>query len=160
MFSFTPSSVKKSNEQLVQKHERMTQMKLKRLRSIDKEREQVGCSSDILPDRELESEATAPESCLEQTGDHYENESLDGSGTHENVTSNEDIKIEDHITNEELVTDEDQMPREEDSQSVIHQLRRELEECKQKLQSQLQEAKLLQARPTIIKTSSKKMKTW
>ena len=151
MFSFTPSSVKKSNEQLVQKHERMTQMKLKRLRSIDKEREQVGCSSDILPDRELESEATAPESCLEQTGDHYENESLDGSGTHENVTSNEGIKIEDHITNEELVTDEDQMPREEDSQSVIHQLRRELEECKQKLQSQLQEAKLLQARPTIIK---------
>ena len=79
MFSFTPSSVKKSNEQLVHKHEKMTQMKLKRLRSIDKEHEQVGCSSDILPDRdlELEFEATAPESCLEQTGDHYENESLE-----------------------------------------------------------------------------------
>ena len=68
MFSFTPSSVKKSNEQLVQKHERMTQIKLKWLRSIDKEREQVGCSSDILPDGELEFIATAPESCLEQTG--------------------------------------------------------------------------------------------
>ena len=103
MFSFTPSSVKKSNEQLVQKHERMTQMKLKRLKSIDKEHEQVGCSSDILPDKELEFEATAPESCLEQTGDQYENESLDESGTHENTTSNEGI-IEDHITNEEWDT--------------------------------------------------------
>ena len=73
-------------------------------------------------------------------GDHYENESLGRSSTHENMTSNEDIIIEDHITNEdqdtneELVTDEDQIPREEDSHSVIHQLRRELEECKQKLQ--------------------------
>ena len=113
----------------------MTQMKLKRLKSIDKKREQVGCSSDILPDKELEFEATAPESCLEQTGDHYENESLDESGTHENTTSNEGI-IEDHITNEEwdtnkqLATNEHQMPREEDSQSEIYQLRQELEECK------------------------------
>lgn len=41
--------------------------------------------------------------------------------------------------------------KKEDSQSVIHQLRRELEEYKQKLQSQLQEGKLLQARPIIIK---------
>ena len=71
-------------------------------------------------------------------GDHYENESLDGSGTHENKTSNEDIILEDHFTNEEqdtneeLATDEDQMPREEDSQSEIYQLRWELEECKQK----------------------------
>ena len=73
MFSYTPSPVKKSNEQLVQKHERTTQMKLKRLRSIDKEREQVGCSSDILPDRELEFEATVPGNYLQQTEGHYEN---------------------------------------------------------------------------------------
>ena len=54
--------------------------------------------------------------------------------------------MEDHITNEdqdtkeELITDEDQI-----------QLRQELEECKQKLQSQLQETKVLQARPTTTK---------
>ena len=41
------------------------------------------------------------------------------------------------------------MTKEEDSQSVTHQLRQELEGCKQKLQSQLQETKVLQARPTI-----------
>ena len=55
----------------------MTQMKLKRLRSIDKEREKVfGCSSDILPDRELEFEATVSGNYLQQTESHYENESL------------------------------------------------------------------------------------
>ena len=81
----------------------------------------------------------------------------------ENLTSDEDILMEGQTTeklttNDEWITDEDQMPRAElpdtDSQSTICQLRQELEEYKvfnQWLQSQLQEAKMLQARPTITK---------
>ena len=110
-------------------------MKLKRLRSIDKE---------------------------QQNEAHYEDESFDMSGStllneRENTSPDKNILIEDQTTKEQI-TNEDQMPTEElpniDSQSAIHQMRQELEEYKfsnQQLQSQLQEAKMLQARTTITK---------
>ena len=163
MFSFTPSSVKKSNEQLVQKHERMTQMKLKRLRS----NEQVGCSSGIFPERESQVDDAVSENLLQQTEGHYETESLDvfpvvsTDNEQEDVATNEgDLIMEDDITNEhqatmEELTTNEEVPREElpstDSQLEIHQLRQKLEDCNQKLQLHLQEIKALQARPTITK---------
>ena len=168
MFLFTPSSVKKSNEQLVQKHERMTQMKLKRLRS----NEQVGCSShessSIFPERESQVDDAVSENYLQQSEGHYEIESLDvftdvicTDNQKEDVATNEGDLMEDDITNEhqatmeELTTNEEQVPKEglpnADNQSEIHQLRQELEDCNHKLQLQLQEIKALQARPTITK---------
>ena len=160
MFSFTPSSVKKSNEQLVQKHERMTQMKLKRLRSNEK----VGCSSGIFPERESQVDDAVSENFLQQTEGDNETESLDVFpevvNEQEDVATNEGDLMEDDITNghqttmEELTTNEE-VPREElpnaDSQSEIHQLRQKLEDCNQKLQLHMQEIKALQARPTITK---------
>ena len=136
----------------------MIQMRLKRLRSMDKEHEQVSSSSNNIfsPDKELQ----VSENYLQQT-EACENESLNMSGSvsttmcyeQENATPVEDIlMVNDHITNE------DQMQREEfpdaDSQSKINQLIQELEEYKlsnQHLQSQLQETKALQIRPTITK---------
>ena len=157
MFLFTPSSVKKSNEQLVQKHERMTQMKLKRLRS----NEQVGCSShessSIFPERESQVDDAVSENYLQQSEGHYEIESLDVF-TDVICTDNQkedDITNEHQATMEELTTNEEQVPKEglpnADNQSEIHQLRQELEDCNHKLQLQLQEIKALQARPTITK---------
>ena len=98
----------------------------------------------------------------QQNEAHYEDELFDMSGStllneRENTSPDENILIEDQTT-EEQITNEDQMPTKElpniDSQSAIHQLREELEEYKfsnQQLQSQLQEAKMLHARPTITK---------
>ena len=109
-------------------------MRLKRLRSMDKEHEQVSSSSNNIfsPDKELQ----VSENYLQQT-EACENESLNMSGSvsttmcseQENATPVEDIlMVNDHITNE------DQMQREEfpdaDSQSKINQLIQELEEYK------------------------------
>ena len=114
--------MKKSNEQLVQKHERMTQMKLKRLRS----NEQVGCSSGIFYERESQVDDAVSENFLQQTEGHYETESLDvfpevvsTDNEQEYVATNEgDLIMEDDITNEDQATMEElttneEVPREE-----------------------------------------------
>ena len=136
----------------------MTQMRLKRLRSMDKEHEQVSSSSNNIfsPDKELQ----VSENYLQLT-EACESESLNISGSVSTTMCNEQEKatpVEDILMVNDHITNEDQIQREEfpdaDSQSKINQLIQELEEYKlsnQHLQSQLQETKALQTRPTITK---------
>ena len=124
-------------------------MNLKRLRS----HELIDCSSDILPERESQADATVAENYLLQTEGHQTDMFLEDNEHVDIATSAvEDITNEHQAPMEELTTNKEQEEiSNADNQAEIHLLKQKLEDCNQKLQLQLQEIKALQVRPAITK---------
>ena len=110
-------------------------------------------SSDILPERESQADATVTENYLLQTEGH-QTDMFPGDNEHVDIATSADNLVED-ITNENQATMEELTTNKEisnaDNQAEIHLLKQKLEDCNQKLQLQLQEIKALQVRPTVTK---------